>query len=89
MSYIFEGGGVFRESPSHNTSTGPMSLPGVIPVTSSPGPYKGGPHSQMRVPQSQAMGYPQLGQDGVPLGLDWMGTPNQDWMDYPPPHPPG
>ena len=95
------GGGGFTPSPSHNTSTGPMSFPG------------GYPQSQMGVPQSQTgrevphdgvLSLPRSGgvppwpgQDGLLLArLEW-GTPQpgmrcspqpgQDGVTAPPPRP--
>ena len=68
------GGGGVTPSPSHNTSTGPMSFIGGTPVTGS---------------RSLLGGTPWPGQDGVPPptqpGQDGVPPPSQDRMGYPPP----
>ena len=82
VSCPFQGG---TPSPSHNTSTGPMSFPGDTPVTgprSLPGGTPGWvPPSQVRMgypPLARSgCGTPQPGKDGVPpptkTGYAWTG----------------
>ena len=83
--------------PSHNTSTGPMSFLGGIPVTGSrplprgyPSPRQGVPHdgvppNQVRVghPPTRDGVPPQPGQDGVPPRAGWGTPPGQVRMVYP------
>ena len=81
QSTLERGGFFFTTSPSHNTSTGPMSFSGGIPSLS---------HNTSTYPRSlPGGGYPiqsQIG--GYPIkDTQAVDYPSYERMGYPPPHP--